>query len=204
VAVVQQQNRHQKKGCLAFRGQHSEDSDYEETESEDNDNNVETSNREDSVRVETVLKNREGEMIPAVTRDAVNMSSSSSSSSTSSRKATSKSMYASSLAKIMQLFPECVNKLTSCSYGKSDHKRFFVSLCSELKKHIVEEKKGIKPKKGGGNKPWDYMFESWLVYGTDFPERKNCVCIDTHAKLNNWVKEQCRKFKDGTLSKEHF
>jgi hypothetical protein len=68
----------------------------------------------------------------------------------------------------------------------------------------VEEKKGIKPKKGGGNKPWDYMFESWLVYGTEFPERKNCVCIDTHAKLNNWVKEQHQKSKDGTLSKERF
>jgi len=113
-------------------------------------------------------------------------------------------MFDSLLAKITQLFCDCDIKLTSCSYGKSDCKRYFVSLCSELKKHIVEEKKGIKPKKGGGNKPWDYMFESWLVYGTDFPERKNCVCIDTHAKLNNWVKEQCRKFKDGTLSKEHF
>jgi hypothetical protein len=63
---------------------------------------------------------------------------------------------------------------------------------------------GIKPKKGGGNKPWDYMFESWKVYGIDFPERKNCVCIDTHAKLNNWVKEQRQKFKDGTLSKDRF
>jgi hypothetical protein len=113
-------------------------------------------------------------------------------------------MFASSLAKVTQLFRDCDIKLASCSYGKSDCKHFFISLCSERKQRIVEEKKGRKPKKGCGNKPWDYIFESWKVYGIDFPERKNYVCIDTHPKLNNWVKEQRRKFKDGTLSKEHF
>ena len=48
------------------------------------------------------------------------------------------------------------------------------------------------------------MFQTWLAYAEEFPERKNAVCLETHGKLNNWVKEQRRKFIRNVMSNEQF
>jgi len=59
-------------------------------------------------------------------------------------------------------------------------------------------------KRRGGNKSWDYMFVSWKCYAEEFPEKKNNVCIETHGRLNNWVKEQRRKFVKNILTDQRF
>ena len=82
VAVVQQQKRHQKRDVSPSEDSNDEDSEREGTETEDHDNDVETTNGDDSssaedrkvnanVRAAIVLKNGEGAMIHAVTRDSV-------------------------------------------------------------------------------------------------------------------------------------
>jgi hypothetical protein len=59
-------------------------------------------------------------------------------------------------------------------------------------------------KRTGGNKSWDYMFTSWKCYAEEFPDKKNNVCIETHGRLNNWVKEQRRKFVNNILTDQRF
>jgi hypothetical protein len=48
------------------------------------------------------------------------------------------------------------------------------------------------------------MFVSWKCYAEEFPEKKNNVCIETHGRLNNWVKEQRRKFVNNILTDQRF
>jgi uncharacterized phage-like protein YoqJ len=48
------------------------------------------------------------------------------------------------------------------------------------------------------------MFDAWLLYAEEFPNKKNAVCLDTHAHLNKWVEEQQQKYSDNTLSQEHY
>jgi hypothetical protein len=122
-----------KKGdVLPSKDSNDEDSEYEETETKDNDTDVETSNRDNSSSAEdhkvsakckcqgsnSPKKWRRGNDSRSDKRrsdrdsstDAFSCRSSSScSSSASSRKDTSKSMFASSLAKITQLFRDCDN-----------------------------------------------------------------------------------------------
>jgi hypothetical protein len=119
-------------------------------------------------------------------------------------------MFASSLAKITQLFHDCGIKLTSCSYGKSNRKHFFVSLCSELKKCIVEEEKGIKPKKGGGNKVEadlpsrvvgdnaEPLTESLVVTGE--PQSTHNNLNPNHAKMDPAVTENVELEKEAVDS----
>jgi hypothetical protein len=59
-------------------------------------------------------------------------------------------------------------------------------------------------KRTGGNKSWDYMFTSWKCYAEEFPDKKNNVCIEMHGRLNNWVKEQRRKFVNNILTDQRF
>jgi hypothetical protein len=119
-------------------------------------------------------------------------------------------MFDSLLAKITQLFYDCGIKLTSCSYGKSNRKHFFVSLCSELKKCIVEEEKGIKPKKGGGNKVEadlpsrvvgdnaEPLTESLVVTGE--PQSTHNNLNPNHAKMDPAVTENVELEKEAVDS----
>jgi hypothetical protein len=45
---------------------------------------------------------------------------------------------------------------------------------------------------------------NWQCYAEEFPEKKNNVCIETHGRLNNWVKEQRRKFVNNILTDQCF
>jgi len=73
-----------------------------------------------------------------------------------------------------------------------------------MKDYIKRKQGEIRVKRKTGNKSWEYHFNAWVAYGVNFPEKKNCVCLETHGKLNNGVKEQRWKFMNGTLMEERF
>ncbi len=93
------------------------------------------------------------------------------------------------------------DKMKVYSYSTMERQTFFKKNFRELKQVLMENKRSIKQKQMG-NKSWDHMFDAWLLYAEEFPDKKNAVCLDTHARLNNWVKEQRWKCSDNTLSQE--
>jgi len=106
--------------------------------------------------------------------------------------------------KINDLLIHVEKKLCASHYSSSERKFFFNNIYTSVKSYIKKKKATIKVKRTGGNKSWDYMFTSWKCYAEEFPDKKNNVCIETHGRLNNWVKEQRRKFVNNILTDQRF
>jgi hypothetical protein len=108
------------------------------------------------------------------------------------------------LVKIESLLLSVDDKLCDSEFPTSKRKTFFNHLYSWMKDYIKRKQGEIRVKRKIGNKLWELHFNAWVAYGVNFPEKKNSVCLETHGKLNNWVKEQRRKFMNGTLMEECF
>jgi hypothetical protein len=127
-----------------------------------------------------------------------------SSSSTTSSNSEHVILYDKYLKKFKLMLSSLDDKMMMCKYPsvnrQSEYKRIFKEVFSIVK--LSKDK--VKAKGRGGIKSWDYMFHAWVSYGEEYPEKKNSVCIETHYRLNNWVKEQRRKFTNGNLSEERY
>jgi len=107
------------------------------------------------------------------------------------------------LEKLSKAIVAINDKMKVYSFTTIERRTFFKKTFKELKQVLMENKRSIKRKRMG-NKSWDHMFDAWLLYAEEFPDKKNAVCLDTHSRLNNWVKEQRRKCSENTLSQERY
>jgi len=117
--------------------------------------------------------------------------------------ATNSRSFGNRLEKLSKAIVAIDDKMKVYSFTTIERRTFFKKTFKELKQVLMENKRSIKRKRMG-NKSWDHMFDAWLLYAEEFPDKKNAVCLDTHARLNNWVKEQRRKCSENTLSQERY
>ena len=115
--------------------------------------------------------------------------------------ATNSRSFGNRLEKLSKAIVAIDDKMKVYNFTTIERRTFFKKTFKELKQVLMENKRSIKRKRMG-NKSWDHMFDAWLLYAEEFPDKKNAVCLDTHARLNNWVKEQRWKCSDNTLSQE--
>jgi hypothetical protein len=66
---------------------------------------------------------------------------------------------------------------------------------------VHKEKKGIKSQPARDRCSWEYMFNLWLVYAAENPDKRNQVPV-AMMKLSGWVKEQCMLFGKGFLAQD--
>ena len=117
--------------------------------------------------------------------------------------ATNSRSFGNRLEKLSKAIVAINDKMKVYSFTTIERRTFFKKTFKELKQVLMENKRSIKRKRMG-NKSWDHMFDAWLLYAEEFPDKKNAVCLDTHSRLNNWVKEQRRKCSENTLSQERY
>ena len=68
---------------------------------------------------------------------------------------------------------------------------------------VHKEKKEIKSQPARDRRSWEYMFQLWLVYAAENPDRRNQVPL-AMTKLSGWVKEQRKLFGKGILAQDRF
>jgi hypothetical protein len=127
-----------------------------------------------------------------------------SSSSTTSSNPEHVIIYEKYLKKFTLLISSLDDKMKMSKYSSVERKYVFKRTFNKVISIVKWNKKEVRPKRRGGIKSLDYMFHAWGTYGEEYPDKKNSVCIETQYRLNNWVKEQHRKFTNSTLSEERY
>ena len=137
-------------------------------------------------------------------RSSSSSSSSDSSSSASSGKKPRMSKCSKKyLKKLKKVFISVEKKVKKAKFRATEKKMFFGVMYGNIKKMVHKEKKEIKSQPARDRRSWDYMFDLWLAYAADNPDRKNQVPL-AMSKLSGWVKEQRKLFTKTQLSQDRY
>lgn len=107
-------------------------------------------------------------------------------------------------AKIQKLLSKYDNALQSNQYTVVQRHAEFASLYAKLNSFLHKKTSQLKKNEQVTRRPWKYMFQQWLEYAANNPKKKHIVSIRLYPKLNNWVKEQRKKYCNGTLKLDRY
>jgi hypothetical protein len=105
--------------------------------------------------------------------------------------------------KLGKQFHSLDDKMKKADYKSVERHIVFSSLSKKLKKKIRKERNEVKKKPSRERRSWEYMYNCWLSYAANNPDRKNQVPI-AQTKLSSWVHEQRKKFQRAILSEDRF